>query len=78
MVNPYEPPRDEIRYSPFSKRLRRAVSLAVNEYRRGMKREGLVGRRHFGAWLSLFTVTFFAIGLIVSMAFGFWNMLRGF
>ena len=52
MINPYRPP-EPTRLAPFHKRLRTAVRLAVAEYRRGMRREGLVGQTHWISWFSL-------------------------
>ncbi|MEM9365422.1 MAG: hypothetical protein AAGD07_05460, partial [Planctomycetota bacterium] len=67
-TNPYEPPRDEIRYASFGQRLRRGARLAIQEYKRGIQRDGMAGRQ-LSAWLSLFVVVWIAIWfLFISLA----------
>lgn len=67
MVNPYRPPSTEIRLRPFWTRLKRALRLAVVEYRSGLQRYQISGRDHVRAWITL--ILLFFILLVVAGAF---------
>ncbi len=56
MANPYESP-PELPRTPFLKRLRRGLALALAEYRSGLKRDNFSFPSLLRAWAGLFLVT---------------------
>lgn len=52
-LNPYEPPKSDLRFNPFHERFWRGLKYAVREYRAGLMRENLSLGEHIQAWLAL-------------------------
>ena len=64
MINPYDPPSNNLQYLPLRKRFCRALKRAINEYRSGLKRERMSSFEHVLAWLGLFL---FGLSLLLAM-----------
>ncbi|MEM1069389.1 MAG: hypothetical protein AAGG48_13540 [Planctomycetota bacterium] len=72
MINPYESP-PELRRGPLRKRLRRAMSLAVSEFQRGLERDSMASWDvvrtcvcAFAAFVILSMLALYIGGLILS------------
>ncbi len=65
MDNPFKPPQEELRYSPFGKRLRRACAMAWTEYRAGLARDRFTTFELVRAWLGLIVTFLLAILVLV-------------
>jgi len=75
MLNPYEPPKNDVRYLSFARRLHRGLSCAWREYRAGLIRENFTPGQHIHAWLSLFCVAFiFFLASLVAIAILLWML----
>lgn len=71
-MNPYQPPITERKFASLPFRLYRGISLAVNEYRRGLRRDNISFLQHIGLWLSL--IAYFVVALLSLFVFGSWAL----
>lgn len=75
MTNPYQPPRQRIRFAPFHRRFVRGVRLAVSAYVRGTRREKISPLQHVMSWCALLLILLIASVWLGSIAYGAYNYL---
>ena len=67
MVNPYQSPPDELRYTSLWTRFRRSIKRAYRSYHAGIAKDGMTRAQHLSTWMAMLTLAALALLILISI-----------